>query len=544
MPLEKNTIYVWDQYKDEEIIFVKESRSNGDEDEKPRKKRAVKPAGQDGEGGPAPQPVNPEGQDGEEGPEHVGTLSLKVPKPNRDMFLQNQRARAPAKPAKPAEKPQKPVSARAAAKCTAPESHSEEEEDPVNMEADLLQAQLSLMSVGMNLRSQGTGALDEDPTDTEETVIPKKRARSVEPAEPAKSAEPAEPAEPVLPKPNTGRVKSVATVKVTAEQVEPVKPAKKPEDTAKPAKPAKKPEDTAKQVKPAEPAKKPEDTAKQVKPAEPAKKPEDTEPGDADTHEDDGNTGGVDASPQTRGKNVKTTWMDHMVNHGVAHDQGLRTITSRYTWSVSKESMNLGSKWDEISKKPWCGTTAVTGKPFTTVFDLLERNMLQLKENDDETCTPEEIVDIATDAMRETSKTLTDTPEFIDNFVNMKVMDGVFDCDMKLEEIGHDLANEMNHPLTFWSAVRVFVLKTDDDKTAKNWGVRIWKQNSKTLELECPKSKYSRVQTFEDKRLLRPNVINVLASYNEANGDNYWYYTLLEFPDQTKDAGDSQAADA
>ena len=94
MPLEKNTIYVWDQYKDEEIIFVKESRSNGDEDEKPRKKRAVKPAGQDGEGGPAPQPVNPEGQDGEEGPEHVGTLSLKVPKPNRDMFLQNQRARA------------------------------------------------------------------------------------------------------------------------------------------------------------------------------------------------------------------------------------------------------------------------------------------------------------------------------------------------------------------------------------------------------------------------------------------------------------------
>ena len=527
MPLEKNTIYVWDQYKDEEIIFVKESRSNGDEDEKPRKKRAVKPAGQDGEGGPAPQPVNPEGQDGEEGPEHVGTLSLKVPKPNRDMFLQNQRARAPAKPAKPAEKPQKPVSARAAAKCTAPESHSEEEEDPVNMEADLLQAQLSLMSVGMNLRSQGTGALDEDPTDTEETVIPKKRARSVEPAEPAKSAEPAEPAEPVLPKPNTGRVKSVATVKVTAEQVEPVKPAKKPEDTAKPAKPAKKPEDTA----------------KQVKPVEPAKKPEDTEPGDADTHEDDGNTGGVNASPQTRGENVKTTWLDHMLNNGVASTQAGRKIKARYTWAVSKESMTLGSKWDASSKNTWCGPTAETNEPFITVFDLLDRNMLQLRETDNETCTDQGITGIAVKAMEDTSKTLMEDPQFLADFIN--VMDGVFDCDLKLEEIGYDLQNDMNHPLNFWSAVRVFVLKTSENKTASNWGVRIWKQNPVTLELECPKSKYSRVQYKEDQKIVsKANVINVLASYNEAHGDNCWYYTLLDFPDQTKDAGDSQAADA
>ena len=206
--------------------------------------------------------------------------------------------------------------------------------------------------------------------------------------------------------------------------------------------------------------------------------------------------------------------------------------------------MNLGSKWDEHSKKPWCGPKATTGKPFTSVLDLLEMNMLQLKETDNEACTSTPIEDMAINALKETSKTLTKNPHFLEIY-NVNGLNGVFDRDLSLEEIRNDLDSEMAHPLAFWSAVRVFVLKTSEDKTAQNWGVRIWKQNPVTLELECPKSKYSRVQTEEEKRLLKPNVINVLASYsNEINLETPWYYTLLKFTDQTEDASGSQAADA
>lgn len=198
-----------------------------------------------------------------------------------------------------------------------------------------------------------------------------------------------------------------------------------------------------------------------------------------------------------------------------------------YKWPVADGSRNVGRNWSENTSltSSWAGTSAVTGQFVYSLWELFAFEFHAAVNVKDEPQVwtgpeppPDQVVAAAKKHLEATLRTDTTL---------IPALQAVYYHPFSLSEIiASTSVTHEEHPAVLVGLTAVTNVRLNG--ILKSWGVRIWKQNKTTRELECPKSKLTRVQSDPDKKITnRDLVVDFLAMYNEEQ--KAWCYTPLTF---------------
>ena len=203
-------------------------------------------------------------------------------------------------------------------------------------------------------------------------------------------------------------------------------------------------------------------------------------------------------------------------------------------YPVSENSRRVGKKWNQdAATASWSGDLAIVGQPCCEILTLFEDFRFSSRNPSAREPPSWNVHQIPAHIPNEVQEHMNKTAF---HHIPREILENSFDSKIRFEF--QSIVNSAeslwdSHPGVMWAFAAVTEVRVGD--IPRRWGCRIWRQNEKTLELECPKTMYARAQTDPDVAITsRDLIVDFLAVYEppktkRPDDHGLWYYMPLKF---------------